>query len=238
MNIFPESHNGFIEWATAITKEINSKSGGTIRLSHNRMASVMAKNIPGTDKNFNINTLKSIFDKETPKATKSSKQSFSEMFSDDMFKIFSLGDAVASSVINCTPGNTPFDMLNENDSIGELYADLHRVSEEQADLIKCGVGSYYFDTANKIYPKNDSKTPNERMVELAGFAYRELIKDAIYESLESAALFVIDSDLNKSDKGAMFRLNSWLQMCFRDFNVNTPGSLADAFENSAKKYKL
>ena len=63
-NPFPKTHKEFILWAKNISEEINKnhQGKGSVRVGKNKLAAIMANNLPNTSSDFNINTLKKLLD--------------------------------------------------------------------------------------------------------------------------------------------------------------------------------
>ena len=59
---YPQTHSDFINWAGRIASEVEKASGGKNRIGKNKLAAIMAAQMPDAPNDFNINTLKAQFD--------------------------------------------------------------------------------------------------------------------------------------------------------------------------------
>lgn len=135
MNIFPNSHEQFINWSKDIAFEMQKSSNGKLRVGFNKLAAIMAQTLPNTHDSFNINTLKSILDKPSEIKTDSGVcvannglSHFVEMVKKDLARYL---NAQAQAIYNQMPLNKEdneeeslFDSLNSNYEINEFYSDL------------------------------------------------------------------------------------------------------------------
>lgn len=62
MTFYPTTHDEFIAWAKALSLYLNKTTNGQVRIGFNRLAASMARTLPGTSGDFNINTLKALLD--------------------------------------------------------------------------------------------------------------------------------------------------------------------------------
>lgn len=186
MEHYPASHKEFLLWAEKISQKLEQSTNGEVRIGKNKLAAVMAKELPNAPYGFNINTLKNLFDLEP---LKTEQPAFSALLIDRMLKIFT-GHFDIKSAFNQRAKNphvTVYHLLDCDGAVGNFFHQLTELSGSDLSLISKKLPAFY---VNDIVTEFGGQ--NWSFEEKIKSAFNELTKDFTLVYLDTLADFYND----------------------------------------------
>ncbi len=225
MNIFPKSHEQFIIWSSNIASSLNESSKGQLRVGHNKLAATMAKALPGVGNNFNINTLKSMFDEansplersiEKIAVTSESSEILACLKIDISHAVYEWMEQIVDALAQ---GNTLslFDSLNHDGSISDFYSDFNDITDETFSIANTYFSEHETELLDDTYASWSSANAPFNIIQrkTVGYAYRTYLLDAVCSFFnELASYYYYYSQSNFFKKLNKEQLTKWVSYSF------------------------
>jgi len=179
MEHYPATHKEFLLWAEKISRKLEQSTNGEVRIGKNKLAAVMAKELPNSPYAFNINTLKNLFDLES---LKTEQPLFSALLIDRILKIFTGPFDVKSAFSHRAknPDTTVYHLLDCDGAVGDFFHQLPKLNDGDLSLISKKLPAFYVD---------------DIVTELGGqnWSFEEKIKSAFNELTKDFTLVYLDA---------------------------------------------
>lgn len=206
MSIFPQTHENFLDWSKGIASSLEASTKGKCRVGFNKLAAIMASTLPGTNSDFNINTLKSVLDgnKQAPAIQKPDNtvtvpaggkyNDFLAVLKIDMsHAVYEWVDKIVY-LLKHGVDNSIYDAINEEDELSEFYKDFHEINDETFAIASKSLTELDPSRLDSVYKEYVMEAPGFLSKDFTyvhyktiGYAYREYLMDTIYSFFDELA---------------------------------------------------
>jgi hypothetical protein len=189
---YPQNHDDFIQWAENIATEMANTSNNQLRIGKNKLAAIMAAQLPNVPDDFNINTLKPCFSQQIRNIQSRKVHNLQPLLNKlkiDMRDV--LNETMRQTVDALINDTNPYDTLKE--TFEDAFANTHKLHVHDFHNLMAQLTAFDPDRFEAACGNTDKELIKKgdllNMLQLGtGIAYQDVLLDTLYCFLSECLL--------------------------------------------------